>query len=451
MPGFRHDVCSAIHPLVAGSPFFQALDLDLELVEPTAEVAHPLDDGTAVLVRRSLEETAQRLGPDGRAYTALVGPYVDRWPELANEILAPILHVPRHPVTLGRFGLHALRSAEAVANSRFGSERARALFAGAGAHSFLPLDHAGTAAFALVLLLLAHRDGWPFVRGGSQAIPDALAARLRALGGEIQTDMRVEKLTDLPKSELVFCDVTPRQLLALAGDALTPRDRRALRRFRYGPGVFKLDYALDGPIPWRAAEVAEAATVHVGGSATEIATAERTVWNGGHSERPFVLLAQQTLFDPTRAPNGKHTAWAYCHVPHASTFDMRERVETQIERFAPGFKERILECATHTTADIERGNASMIGGDISGGANTLRQVIARPALKRNPYATPLPGIYLCSASTPPGGGVHGMCGYLAATKALSPVRGWRPPRSRVESRRKECEVEGTQPRDRPRT
>jgi phytoene dehydrogenase-like protein len=428
LPGFRHDVCSAVHPLVTGSPFFQALDLDLELVESPAELAHPLDDGTAVLVHRSLEETAHELGPDGRAYTALIGPYAARWPELANEILAPILHVPRHPVTLGGFSLHALRSAEAIANSRFRSERTRALFAGAGAHSFLPLDHAGTAAFALVLLLLAHREGWPFVRGGSQWIADALAARLQALGGEIQTGTRVARLTELPKSELVFCDVTPRQLLALAGDALTPRYRRALAHFRYGPGVFKLDYALDGPIPWRAAAVAEAATVHVGGPASEIGIAERAVWDGGHPERPFVLLAQHTLFDQTRAPAGKHTAWAYCHVPHGSTFDMRERVEAQIERFAPGFKERILACATHTTVDIERVNANMIGGDISGGANTLAQLIARPALKRNPYATPLPGLFLCSASTPPGGGVHGMCGYLAAKSALSPVRGWRAAR-----------------------
>jgi len=411
-------VCSAIHPLFVASPFFRSLRLELDLIEPPAVVAHPLDDGTAALVRRSLDDTARQLGADGDGYRRLLKPLVARWDDLEGELLKPIAHVPRHPLPLTRFGLTALRPAKRLAETRFENQGARALFAGAAAHSFLPLEKRASASFGLVLLMLAHVSGWPFPRGGSQAIADALATRLRSLGGEIETGSHVSSLRELPSSELVLCDVTPTQLISLAGDLLPSRYLRRLERWRYGPGAFKLDYALDGPIPWRALEVADAGTVHLGGTLDEIAESERAPWEGRHAERPFVLLAQQSLFDVTRAPSGKHTAWAYCHVPNGSTFDMRERVEAQIERFAPGFRDRVLACASRNTDDLERENPNLVGGDISGGANTLAQLIARPALRRVPYSTPLPGLYLCSASTPPGAGVHGMCGHLAAKAAL---------------------------------
>jgi phytoene dehydrogenase-like protein len=418
LPGFRHDSCSAIHPLVPKSPFFSSLDLDLPMLHSPAVLAHPLDDGSAIVVRRSLDETAATLGRDADAYRKLFAGPVAAWPRIERDVLGPILHLPRHPISLARFGLSALRSVEGLGKARFETERGAALLAGAGAHSFLPLDQRASASFGLVLLLLAHVGGWPFPRGGSQAIADALADRLRALGGSIETERNVTSLRDLPPSDLVLCDVTPRQLLQLAGDRLPRRYRRRLERWRYGPGAFKLDYALDGPIPWRAPEAAEAATVHLGGASREIVESERAAWDGQHAERPFVLLAQQSLFDDTRAPAGKHTAWAYCHVPNGSTFDMRDRIEAQIERFAPGFRDRILACSVRTTADLERENANLIGGDIAGGANVLGQLVARPALRLVPYSTPLPGLYLCSSSTPPGGGVHGMCGYLAANAAL---------------------------------
>ena len=371
-----------------------------------------------MLARRSLEETAARLGADADAYRRLLEPLVAGWGELEGELMGPIAHLPRHPLALTRFGLAALRSAKSLAHARFETPPARALFAGAAAHSFLRLEQPASASFGLVLLVLAHVYGWPFPRGGSQAIADALGARLRSLGGEIETGNQISSLRELPNSRLVLCDVTPKQLLGLAGDLLPQRYRRRLEHWRYGPGAFKLDYALDGPIPWRAPEVAEAGTVHVGGSLAEIADSERASWEGRHAERPFVLLAQQSLFDETRAPAGKHTVWAYCHVPNGSTFDMRDRIEGQIERFAPGFRDRILSYSARNTADLERGNPNLVGGDISGGANTLAQLIARPALRRIPYSTPLPGVYLCSASTPPGAGVHGMCGHLAARAAL---------------------------------
>jgi phytoene dehydrogenase-like protein len=419
LPGFRHDVCSAIHPLAVASPFFRSLELELDLIEPPAAVAHPLDDGTAAIARRSLADTAATLGSDGDAYRRLLEPLVTGWDELEGEVLKPIAHVPRHPLALARVGLSALRPAKRLAEARFETEAARALFAGAAAHSVLRLEQPASATFGLVLLVLAHISGWPFPRGGSQAIADALSTRLRSLGGEIETGNYISSLRELPSSALVLCDVTPRQLLAIAGDVLPDGYRRRLERWRYGPGAFKLDYALDGPIPWRAPEVAEAGTVHLGGTLDEIANSERAAWEGRHAERPFVLLAQQSLFDETRAPSGKHTAWAYCHVPNGSTFDMSERVEAQIERHAPGFRDRVLARASRNTRDLERENANLVGGDISGGANTLRQLLARPVPRRIPYSTPLPWLYLCSASTPPGGGVHGMCGHLAARAALA--------------------------------
>jgi phytoene dehydrogenase-like protein len=418
LPGFRHDVCSAIHPSLLASPFFRSLQLDLDLIEPHAAIAHPLDDGRAVLVRRSLEDTAAQLGTDRDAYRKLLEPFVARWDNLEDELFGPIAHLPRHPLALARFAVAGLRSAQTIADARFETDAGRALVAGAAAHSFLPLEQRASASFGLVLLVLAHVSGWPFLRGGSQAIADALASRLLLLGGEIETGNHVSSLSELPSSRIVLADVTPRQLLSLAGDLLPNRYRRRIERWRYGPGAFKLDYALDGPIPWRAPEVAQAGTVHVGGSLAEIAESERAAWQGRHAERPFVLLAQQTLFDETRAPTDKHTAWAYCHVPNGSTFDMRERIEAQIERFAPGFRDRVLGCTSRNTADLERDNPNLIGGDIAGGANTLAQLVARPAPRLIPYSTPVSGLYMCSASTPPGAGVHGMCGHLAARAAL---------------------------------
>jgi phytoene dehydrogenase-like protein len=409
-PGFRHDVCSAIHPLAAASPFFRSLELDIELIDPPAALAHPLDDGTAVMVHRSLDATADGLGADAHTYRRLVEPLVANWRELVDEILRPAVHLPRHPRTLARFARGALRSADVT---RFRTERARALFAGAAAHSVLPLDRRGTAGFGLVLLTLAHAVGWPVPRGGSQAIADALADRVRAAGGAIETGRKISSLRELPPSRVVLCDITPRQLLTLAHNQLPARYRRKLESWQYGPGAFKLDYALDAPIPWRAVEAADAGTVHLGGTATEIGRSEDDVWSGVHSDRPYVLLAQQSLFDDTRAPAGKHTAWAYCHVPHGSTTDMTEQVEAQIERFAPGFRDRILARATRGPAELERDNANLVGGDISGGANTLGQLV-----RRIPYSTPVPGLFICSAATAPGGGVHGMCGHLAAQAAL---------------------------------
>ena len=332
---------------------------------------------------------------------------------MSSLLLGHVSCLARDPVKTARFGAVAVRSAQGVAK-RLATDQERALFLGAAGHSILPLDQQGSAGFGLVLLALAYINGWPFPRGGSQAIADALARRLRELGGEIRTGHRVAALRELPRARAVLCDVTARQLLTLdTNNVLPSRYRRRLAKWRYGPGAFKLDYALDGPIPWQAPEVAQAATVHLGGTAREIAQAEHDAWHGRHAERPFVLLAQQSLFDDTRAPAGKHTAWAYCHVPPGSTVDMRERIERQIERFAPGFRDRVLACATHNTAEAEAENPNLVGGDISGGANILRQVI-----RRLPYRTPVPWLYLCSASTPPGAGVHGMCGHLAARAAL---------------------------------
>jgi phytoene dehydrogenase-like protein len=394
-------VCSAIHPLAAASPFFRSLDLDVDWIEPPAALAHPFDDGTALLVERSPDT----LGPE---YAKLIRPAL----ELAPGLLGPVTCLARKPGTAARFAATALRGATSVAK-RLPTEQAQALFLGAAAHSVMPLDRKGTAGFGLALLGLAHTHGWPFPRGGSQAIADALAARLRELGGTIETGRNVTSLRDLPRARIVLCDVTPRQLLTLAGDLLPTRYRRRLDRWRYGPGVFKLDYALDCPIPWRAPEVARAATVHLGGSPAEIAEAERAPWQGRHAERPFVLLAQPSLFDDTRAPAGRHTAWAYCHVPHGSTVDLRTEVEDQIERFAPGFREHILGCQSHDAAQMADGNANLVGGDISAGANSLIRY-AHPL----GYRTPLPWLYLCSAATAPGPGVHGMCGHYAARAAL---------------------------------
>jgi phytoene dehydrogenase-like protein len=423
LPGFVHDVCSAIHPLGLGSPFFRTLPLHehgVEWVHPPAPVAHPLDDGTAVLVERSVQETARGLGPDSGSYERLMAPLVADWDRLAPELLGP-LRPPRHPIAMARFGLQAIRSARGLAEARFRGERARALFAGIAGHAILPLERRATAAIGLVLGTVAHAVGWPLPRGGSQRIADALASYLRTLGGTIATGSPVESLDALPPSRAVLLDVTPRQLLRMAGDRLRGLYRRQLEAYRYGPAAFKLDYALSGPVPWRARDCGRAATVHLGGTLAEIAASEAAVGEGGHPERPYVLLAQQSLFDPSRAPAGKHTVWAYCHVPNESTFDMADRVEAQIERFAPGFRDLVLARSVLTPARLQEHNANYVGGDINGGAQDLRQMFARPALRVVPYSTPVRGLYICSSSTPPGGGVHGMCGHHAARAALRAV------------------------------
>jgi phytoene dehydrogenase-like protein len=420
LPGFVHDLCSAIHPLAAASPFFRSVPLSehgLEWIEPHAPLAHPLDNGTAALLRRSVEETAAGLEADGDTYAKLVQPLVDDWRRLEGALLGPLVRLPHHPLALARFGRRALWPAAVFARRRFDGEPARALFAGLAAHSILPLEKLATASFGLVLGLTGHAVGWPLPRGGSQRIAAALSSYLRSLGGEIVVGQPVESLDEL-KARTILCDVTPRQFLGLAGERIGGRYRRALERFRYGPGVFKLDWALSGPIPWAAPECLEAGTVHLGGTLEEIAASERAPARGATSEQPFVLLAQPSIFDESRAPDGKHTAWAYCHVPNGSPVDMTETIERQLERFAPGFSSRVLARHVSAPADLERRNANLVGGDIAGGANDLRQLVARPVLRPVPYSTPLEGIYLCSASTPPGGGVHGMCGYNAARAAL---------------------------------
>lgn len=420
LPGFVHDVCSAVHPMAAASPFFKSLPLaahGLEWVHPDTPLAHPLDDGSAAVLDRSVESTAEALGPDARAYRRLMEPHASRAQELFADLLGPF-RIPRRPFGALRFGWNAIRSGKGLADAWFTAQPARALIAGLAAHAVLPLEQSPGAAITLMLGLAGHAVGWPFPRGGSQRIADSLASYFRSLGGEIATGQRVSSIEELPPARAMLFDVTPRQLIALAGDRLPHRYRRALARYRYGPGVFKLDWALAGPIPWRAADCQRAGTIHVGGTLEEIAAAERAVFRGEHPERPFVLLAQPSLFDPTRAPPGKHTAWGYCHVPHSSTIDMTERIEAQIERFAPGFRDLILARHAKNTAAMERYNPNYVGGDITGGVADWRQLFTRPVIGLNVYATPASGLYLCSSSTPPGGGVHGMCGYFAARAAL---------------------------------
>ena len=424
LPGFKHDVCSAIHPLGVGSPFFRTLPLEnygLEWIHPDAPLAHPLDGG-AVVLERSLDATLENLGEDARAYETLFAPLVEHWEGLAGDFLGPLLRFPQHPLTLARFGVRALPSATLLANMVFRGERARALFAGLAAHSILPLEAPTTAAFGLVLGLLAHAVGWPFPKGGAQVFADALSAHFRTLGGEVFTGAKVESLEGL-EAKTVLLDVGAKQFLGMAGEHLPGAYRRALERYRHGAGVFKLDYALDGPVPWRDEACLRAGTVHVGGTLNEIAASERAIKRGEVPEQPYVLVAQQSLFDPSRAPEGKHTLWAYCHVPNGSAADMTEAVEAQLERFAPGFRERVLARHTMNAPAFESYNPNYVGGDINGGAADVWQLVARPVPRPNPYKTPLDGVYLCSASTPPGGGVHGMCGYHAARATLGEVFG----------------------------
>ena len=419
LPGFIHDICSAVHPLGAGSAFFSTLPLEkygLEFIHSPHVLAHPFDDGSAAIVDRSIETTGENLGRDGAAYRDLFKPLVERWHELSLDILGPP-RLPKHPFLAARFGINAIRSAKALATSRFKDDKTRALFAGMAGHSFLSLDQLTTSAFGMVLTLLGHAHGWPIAKGGSQSIANALAAHFEDLGGEILTNHRVESLSDLPRAKATLCDLTPRQILRVAGSALPSGFRRSLSRYRYGPGAFKLDWALSDPVPWKSPECSKAATVHLGGSFAEILASEKLVNSGQHPEKPFVLLCQPTLFDLSRAPLGKHTLWAYCHVPNGSQVDMTEKIENQIERFAPGFRDCILARSVMNPAKLEQHNANLVGGDINGGSQHLAQMFTRPTARL--YSTPAKGLYICSSSTPPGGGVHGLCGYHAARLALS--------------------------------
>jgi phytoene dehydrogenase-like protein len=420
IPGFLHDFGSAVHPLAAGSPFFSSLplsDYGLEWIHSPATLAHPLDDGTAITLERDLVATAATLGTDGKAWRKLMEPFARHWPLLSAEVLRPVHIFSRHPWLLARFGLSALPPANVLSNFLFRSERTKALFAGLAAHSFLSLDEPLSAAFGVLLGAAAHAVGWPIPRGGAQSITKALCGHLTKLGANIKTSARVERLQDLPENDVTLCDVTPRQLLRMSDGRLSARYTRKLDNFRYGCGVFKVDYALSNPIPWKARECSRAATVHVGGSARDITAYEAAVRGGQPAERPFVLLAQPSLFDPTRAPAGQHTAWAYCHVTNGSAVDMLERIESQIERFAPGFRDGVLARRVFSPADLERMDANLVGGDIGGGAMDLRQFLFRPTWRH--YATSSRDLYICSSSTPPGGGVHGMCGYHGARAALS--------------------------------
>jgi len=419
LPGFHHDFGSAVHPMAVGSPFFHSLplaDYGLEWIDSPAPLAHPFDDGTAITLERNLKDAERVLQEDGRAWRNMMAPLAKNWPGFAKDILQPLLRLPSHPFLLANFAQDALAPATFVARRRFRNERTRALFAGLAAHSFLSLNAPLSASFGMVLGAAAHAVGWPIPRGGAQAITDALSAHLVRLGGKIILSSRVENLEQVRKYDVVLCDITPRQLLHLSQGRLSLGYRRSMEEFRYGPGVFKVDYALSSPIPWKSADCLRAATVHLGGSMTEIAASEAAMASGANAERPFILLSQPTLFDASRAPAGKHIAWAYCHVPNGSTVNMLPRIEDQIERFAPGFRDCVLAWRGSAPADLHAMDANLVGGDISGGASDLRQFLCRPTWRH--YATSDERVYLCSSSTPPGGGVHGMCGYNAAKLAL---------------------------------
>jgi phytoene dehydrogenase-like protein len=422
LPGYLHDICSAIHPLAAGSPFFQTLPLaayGLEYIYPEIAAAHPFDNGTAAVLEKSIEKTARSLGADEQAYLSLMQSVVNDWPLIAADVLGP-LHYPEHPLAMARFGLPALTSATHLAK-RFKKDEAKGLLAGMAAHAIQPLTNLATSAIALVLMTQGHLKGWPMSKGGSKNLARALAGYFTAKGGKIETNTYVSSLKQLPSAHTVLFDVTPRQLLQIAGHQFSSIYKWQLERYRYGMGVFKVDWALDAPISFTANECKKAGTLHIGNTLEEIAAGEQQIWDGGHPEKPYVLLAQQSVFDPSRAPEGKHTAWAYCHVPNGSQRDMTDIIEQQVERFAPGFRETILAKHTMNTAQIEEYNPNYTGGDINGGALDIGQLFTRPVLRFSPYTTSAKGIYICSASTPPGGGVHGMCGYYAAKRALKDV------------------------------
>ncbi|HSC36674.1 MAG TPA: NAD(P)/FAD-dependent oxidoreductase [Chitinophagaceae bacterium] len=422
LPGFTHDTCSAIHPMAAASPFFSTLPLQqfgLEYLQPALPAAHPFDGGKAAVLAHSLPETAAALGIDAAAYTRLMQPIVNDWPVLVNDLLAP-LHIPRRPLAMASFGLKAVSSALQL-SKRFTTEAAKGLFAGMAAHAIQPLSNLTSSAIGLVLLAAGHRGGWPIPRGGSQQIAHALAAYFTSIGGTIQTGLYVKSLQDLPSAKAILFDVTPRQLLQIAGHRFSSLYRWQLERYRYGMGVFKIDFALADVIPFTNEQCRRAGTIHIGNTIQEIAAAEQITSEGKHPDKPFVLLAQQSLFDASRAPEGRHTAWAYCHVPNGSTEDRTMAIEQQIERFAPGFRERILARHTFNTRQLEAYNPNYIGGDINGGIIDIGQLFTRPALRWSPYKTSAKGLYICSSSTPPGGGVHGMCGYHAAQRVLKDI------------------------------
>lgn len=422
LPGFLHDVCAAVVPMAATSPFLSTLPLEkygLKYLYPTIEAAHPFDNGSAAVLKRSIDETAGLLGDDEDAYRRLIQPVVRDWTTLAPELLGP-LRFPQHPLAMAKFGLKALPSAAAIAR-RFKTEKAKGLWAGMTAHSIQPLSNLTTSAVGLVLIASGHLYGWPIPKGGTISISKAMAAHFEAMGGKIQTGLPVMNLQQLPSAHAVLFDVTPRQLLSIAGDRFSSLYHWQMSRYRYGMGVFKVDWALDTPIPFTAPECRQAGTVHLGSTFKEIATGERQTSKGGHPQRPYVLLAQQSLFDDTRAPAGKHTAWAYCHVPNGSTVDMTSIIEEQVERYAPGFRQTILARHTFNTVQLQQYNPNYIGGDINGGILDLGQLYTRPVFKLSPYNTSAHGIYICSSSTPPGGGVHGMCGHHAARKALKDI------------------------------
>lgn len=427
LPGFTHDICSAIHPLALASPFFKTLPLDqygLEYIQPPIAAAHPLDGGTAALLLRSLDDTARLLGADEQAYGRLMRTVTNQWPLIAPDVLGP-LHFPKHPLALASFGLKALLPSTQLAK-QFATREAKALLAGMAAHGMQPLSNIATSAIALVLMANGHLTGWPVPRGGSNRIANALAAYFTALGGHIETGNYVTSLDQLPSAHAVLFDVTPKQLLQIAGHKFSSVYKWQLERYRYGMGVYKIDWALDAPIPFTAEGCNKAGTVHIGNTFEEIRNAEQQTWKGKHPDKPYVLLAQQSLFDNSRAPEGKHTGWAYCHVPNGSTKNMTDIIERQVERFAPGFRDTILARHTMDCAEIEEYNPNYIGGDINGGVIDIGQLFTRPVLRRSPYTTSAKGIYLCSSSTPPGGGVHGMCGYYSAKKALKDIFDIRP-------------------------
>jgi phytoene dehydrogenase-like protein len=422
LPGFTHDICSAIHPLATGAPFFKSLPLHehgLRYIVPEIAAAHPLDDGSAAILKHSIAETAKLLDDDMEAYMDIIGPVVKDWPYIAPDVLGPF-QFPKYPVKTARFGLNALTSVTHL-SERFNTEKAGALFAGMAAHAIQPLTNAATAAVALVLITLGHLRGWPMPKGGSGQFANALASYFVSIGGQIHTGTYVQDLKQLPSARAVLFDVTPRQLLQIAGHKFSSVYKWQLERYRYGMGTFKVDWALCGSIPFAATDCKKAGTIHIGGTLQEIAAGEDVIWKGGYSDKPFVLLAQQSVFDDTRAPAGKHTAWGYCHVPYGSTKDMTAIIENQIERFAPGFRDLILAKHTINSVQMEEYNPNYIGGDINGGVLDLRQLFTRPALRWSPYKTSAKGLYICSSSTPPGGGVHGMCGYHAAKRALKDV------------------------------
>lgn len=422
LPGFMHDICSAIHPLAIGSPFFKTLPLrkyGLEWIQPEVPLAHPFDEEPPALLERSIEATGCSLGEDAKAYKNLMESFVTNWPLLENAVLGA-LHFPSHPILLAKLAFKALRSCSSLTRQTFQGKRARALFAGLSAHSMMPLNWSLTAGFGLILAILGHAVGWPLPRGGSQKIADALTEHFKTLGGKIVTDFEVQDLKQLPEA-LHFFDVTPKQLLNIVKDNFPNRYIERLKKYRYGPGIFKMDWALDRPIPWKSPECLKAGTIHLGGTLEEIELSESLVWENKIPEKPFVLLAQPSLFDKTRAPENKHTAWAYCHVPSGTTVDMSERIESQIERFAPGFRDCILAKSVKGPKDLEKYNSNYVNGDINGGVQDLSQFVTRPIASLHPYFTPLKNVVICSSSTPPGGGVHGMCGYNAVNSFLKSI------------------------------